>query len=311
MKCTRCGKKIGGIDNYGSSQEPMCYDCFAAIEEKKEREREQEEIKRFSAETVVKYFFKDKGNGKYVAVKQQILYAIIGFCGVIIIPIFFVYIFFVRDPIKFENSFDFFIIGLFLCFLIVFTLIVLCLCILFVIGGLFRVKSEIDFNKREVKITRINFRGKSRSYTFPMDNIRVIGRRMDSATTGDIHISKEWVVIVGIEPIQTAILSTPAYSEKECVKKMLGFYRFFFPDRNLSERNIITNNSVYAVLSDEEMSKFERGDLSLGENEEEGEEEGKKVESVDPSLRWDILYKNEKKRGLLGEIKEFLKKVWG
>lgn len=306
MNCTKCGIKIGRLDNYGSSDCPLCYDCSAVIEKEREAAKQEQNIRPFSTETLLKMFFKRKENGKYVCVKRSIFYAIGGF---ILLPLSFGFILQMIEYFTLPSTpllFDiyFFFISLFGFLSISF------FALLFIIIGLFTVITEIDFNTREVRITKKNFRGKTRTYTFSLDEVLITAIRMGSATTGSVHLATQWIVRAGFhnENINIAILSDNAYNEKECVEKMLGLYRFFFPDRAVTERNIITNGTVFAVLSDEEAVHFLNGTI-----EEDSKSEQENVKQPDPSAKWDFLIE-KKENGFKSFVKKavtYLKMVWG
>jgi hypothetical protein len=177
----------------------------------------------------------------------------------------------------------------------------------FIILGLFRVRTEIDKNTRQIMIKKTNFRGKSGVYTCSFDDICINGTLVLGVTAG---VRKEWDVKAGIPEINTSIITERAYSEKECIIKMLGMYRFFFPDREVTKKNVITNGRDYFVLSDEEMAEFENSkEKKIGEFLDEDEKDSKPILS-----KWDFLVNEEPERNFVTFCKgvaKFVKDVWG
>jgi hypothetical protein len=150
--------------------------------------------------------------------------------------------------------------------------------------GLFSTTTEIDLKNRKVRIIRRNFRGQQAVNEMLLDDIRVNATRMGITDANPTDI---WIVKAGFfmenengEEYDVAIYSKETANIQDCNKIMLELYHFFFPDRQLVNKdNIVTNGSVIMLLSDKELVDFKNGMLFQDKQKNEKKE--------DPGSKWD------------------------
>lgn len=199
-----------------------------------------------------------KKNNTYRLCSQQTPALIFGLFSILISVLFLpnapIWYYAITDPIGIIGNFC--NTAFFLCFVFVGSL--------FILIGITRTISIIDFSTRTIRLELHNLRGKNIDIV-PLDDIRITAQRMGIT---DINPDDIWFVSVGflynlnsdskrVASYYEAQIRVPIFTKEctpsNCHRTMIQLYNFFFPEQNnISEHNIISNSSQKIILSPEE-----------------------------------------------------------
>ena len=203
---------------------------------------------------IVENHFKKVTIDKYIVVKRQLAFAIMGGIG-----------FFIISPFAISQIIEclvkrYFGVALFASFGYI---VIGGFSLLFVAMGLFTVTTEIDLKARKVRIIRRNFRGQAATQEASIDQLCINAVRMGIS---DANPTPVWIIKAGFffqnangEDSDVAIWSKEVSKIEDRNAIMLELSRFFFPDRTtITEANIITNGNECYLLSDTEKDEVKK-----------------------------------------------------
>ncbi len=147
-------------------------------------------------------------------------------------------------------------------FIIFADLIILSSGILFIYMGSIWRTTEIDIQKRIVRITKRNIFGKSAKLETSLDNVQISALRMGVT---DANPADVWIVRAGIylenkeneSYISELLWSRELSKVDERNQLMFELFSFFNPDiKPVPENNFITNGDVVFLFTDAQMKEF-------------------------------------------------------